>query len=177
MTIRCDITEEDYLNFNIFHLEHSDYAKKMQIATIIMELIVGIIIITAFISNTYVIFSILIVILLSIKYPIWGISRIKRILEKKINDRIGNESIGMTEITLKERTIEIVSKEDISYDDIERIEYSHGLFLIYIDSEKAIIIPNRAFVNESEKYEFFKIIQEKTGIKAPKVKKPKVQKI
>lgn len=161
MNIEYQLTMQDYLDFNIYHMNHSPSLKR----TLFIERFIGpIIFLISPILLTkgsaiplwywYCVFTILSLlwIVLFPKYINKSISRriTKMLNEGKNTGILGNHSLSITEKGIIDKTE--YSEEKFNF--IEKVVESDKHIFIYVSSLSACIIPNRIFNNLEAKQEF-----------------------
>ena len=168
MTIKFNISEEDYVNFNI---DHFHKIKPMKGSEFLLRFLLPLAMFILCVLMNVEHLILLIVILYAI---IWigffqkfmrrarKSSTLNFIRKGKANDFIGNQSV-----TLEDDAIEItnaVSLSKIKYQAVEDIYYSSNLYYIYVGAIKAVLVPYSAFSGEKQRQEFFDILYKKTGV-------------
>lgn len=164
MEINYELTEKDYLDFNVFHAENSPTIRR----SILIQRLIGpvIFLIMPFYATRYtgiplwywvIIFGTLGALWYSFypKYIKWEVSRrtSKLIKEGKDGKILGNKNIKLTPEGIYGTSL--YSEEKVKWDSIERIEETEDYIYIFISSISAFIIPIRAFndTNTKEKFE------------------------
>lgn len=169
--IEYELTKEDYLNFNLYHLNHSKMIKKSLFIQRYIVSIVFLIVPFIFSSITemplYVYFPVfaLIWLLWIIFYKkYFDRIAIKRI-EKMLNEGKNLCLLGKYSVeTNEDGFIEICpnGESKITWNGIDKVVENELYIFIYIDSVRAYIIPKRAFTNDNLKNEFLQSVTEKT---------------
>lgn len=169
MELVFELTEEDYINYNLAHSKKSPSMKR----SILIQRIIGpiIFVIAPFIiirfSDIPLWYWIMILGLASIfwfiyypKYATWEITRrVKKMLEEGNNENLFNKrSLVLTEKGIKE--VSSIGESHISWDKIVRLEETKDYLFIYISSVSAHIVPKRAFGNLNEQNDFINKITE-----------------
>lgn len=169
MELTFELTEEDYINYNISHSETSPSMKR----SILIQRILGpvIFVIMPFIIIQFTDIPLwywLIVFGLSsiawfIFYPKYVMrevtKRIKKMLEEGNNENLFNErSLVLTDEGITETSS--IGKSTISWNKIDRLEETEDYLYIYVSSVSAHIVPKRVFDNAREQEKFINKITE-----------------
>ena len=168
MKLEFSITEEDYIKFNIRHLDTSktyrnSIFKQRYILPIIFLIIPFFLVKISKIHflNWMTVYGALFVIWICFykKYFIW---KVKRSIKKRLREGNNNELLG-------KRTFEICDDEIIETTEygkgstniksVEDIFINDEYAFIYINRMQAYIIPLRAFENRQEKDNFIKYLK------------------
>jgi len=168
MIIEYELTKQDYIDFNINHMNNS---KSMKNSMLFQRFIIPVIylilpLFLKYISRIplwywYCIFLIFSVIWI-IRYPkIIEKSVIKRasklIDEGKATGIVGHHSVTYTNEGIVDKT----EFSETKYSVFERVVESENHIFIYVSSVMAYIIPLRAFKNQDEKLEFLSMLNSK----------------
>ena len=152
MNIHYELTEEDYINFNLYHIKHSKMGKRSLLLQRIVTPFLYIIVAYLFsmIGNlpflplfiTFFIVSALWVIF----YPKYFYRLIARnakkmIKEGKNDDLLGKHQLKMTEEGLVDTTANKETK--VTWTGITAIQEDDGYFFLYNSSVSAYILPKR----------------------------------
>jgi len=170
MILKYNVTEEDYINFNIEHFYRSkkmkstrDFTKFAPIITVFLFMFV----LTGYTFSWYIlaVTSVFAVMWIAIQHEMWKMSFIKR-SRTHIENR-GASFLGEQEMNLTEEYIEVTNSKTFTktpYSAIEKACYGHNTIYLYISVIEAFLIPISAFSNEEEKKNFFDVLTEKTGL-------------
>lgn len=162
MEIRYAMTEEDYINFNIHHINNSSSQKKMIfMIRYIIPLLAGIFIyyIGAVVQKQskiyWMIIASLYLILWAIYYPKQHRKNIVRQIKKMLKE--GDNTSLFMEKTLKieDDTIEVVdecSSEKTLKSNISHVKIYDDMIVIYLNSLSAHVIPKRYLNRETEEF-------------------------
>jgi len=163
MKLNYELTEQDYLDFNIYHSKHSPTIKK----SILLQRALGpvVFLIAPFlairITNIPLWYWLAIFFISSIiwfvfypKYFNWELSRrVSKLLNEGKNlDMVGSRSINLTQDGLIESTPHSESK--VGWDMVEMINETEDYIYIYISAVSAYIVPIRVFKDAKEKETF-----------------------
>lgn len=163
MKLEFNITEEDYINFNIHHMDISKtyrrtIFKQRYIVPIIFLIVPFVLDKISKIPFSYwmAIYGGLYIIWACFykKYIIW---KVKKSIKKKLNE--GNNNGVLGEKTFEICEDEIIetsefSKSSTNIKSVEDIFINEEYIYIYINHMQAYIVPIRAFINEKGKKEF-----------------------
>lgn len=170
MEINYNITEEDYVNFNIYHNQNSKFMKRTILTMIIMIPVIFILLdyirLKRITPVSVVISLILAVLAYLLKNKVLTFivkTSVKQMMrEGKINEFIGNHNV-----TLSDNTIRLKDKyqtQEFSYDAVQSIRYDFkGYLVVYVGTLSAILIPESAFKNKDEERNFTDYISERAG--------------
>ena len=169
MTIEYNVSEQDYLNFNLFHLNNSKQMKNTKLAlkygTVILCLVLLLVLFWGQIA-AQIAGGVVIIIWIAVFSKFWDYLA-KQTVKKQINEGKANDFIGPQKLTLKDDCIEEVSINStttVQYTAVERIEYGYECIFVYVGAIAAYIIPNSAFTDTEQRNKFTSILKEKTGI-------------
>lgn len=168
--VEYDLTKEDYIAFNMHHIDHSPTIKR---SLFIQRYVVALVFLAfPFIySNVSGVPLLLPIIIYGAVFIIWILfypryftaSMKKRIL--KMIDEGGNASLfGPRSFTLSETGVEEVSDQGesrSSWRSIEKIDETVDHIYVYISSINAYLIPTRAFQDITQKNMFLERLKEK----------------
>ena len=177
MKIDYQLTKQDYIDYNIYHMSHSDTIRRSlfgqrYLISIIFLIMPFMLIKISDIHLWYWLSTFIIVYILWIifypKYLRWYIiRRISRMLDEGKNvDMLGDHSFLLTEDGVIDITNFSESKNN--WNVIENIVVTREHIFIYINAVMAYIIPIRAFININQKNEFINTLNnmtEKTKVK------------
>lgn len=161
MEFKYDLTEEDYIHFNLFHLKNSETANR---ALTIQRWIGPIIfIISVFVLSkisdlpflvlfiTFLIMSILWIFF----YPKYFYNHVIRHVKKMINEGKNSSLLGEHKMTLTEEgIIDITTNGEtkVNWSGIETYKEDNDYFYLYNSSVSAYILPKRKIPNEEIKH-------------------------
>ena len=166
------LTEEDYLNFNIFHLYNDPSSKKN---LLIIRICLNVILFSALIFQIFVsrdiaaiivtaVLLVIPVVLLNVFYnKYWEFMTKKQIRSMKKNGKLPFSPESLLEF-YDNYSVEITpyTKTEHNYSSFERIYLSeHRYIYIYISSVQAYIIPLSAFSSEEHFNGFMNFISTK----------------
>ncbi len=163
MNIHYELTEEDYINFNLYHIKHSKMGKRSLLLQRIISPFIFIIgaYLFAVIGNlpflplffTFAVMSILSVIFYpKYFYGLIALNAKKMIKEGKNDDLLGNHQLQLTDEGLIDTT---ANKETtVTWAGINTIQEDDGYFYLYASSVSAYILPKRELdhVDEVRQY-------------------------
>lgn len=163
MELEFQLTEEDYVNFNMDHAKKSETMKK----SILIQRILGPIIfmvapfvITRF-SDIPLWYWLIVFIILSFiwffYYPNYAEWEIKRRVKKMFTEGNNENLFNVRKLIVDgERLSEIsaIGESKVSWDKVISLDESEDYLYIYLSSVSAHIIPKRVFKNIQEQEEF-----------------------
>ena len=172
MKLHYTLTQDNYLDFNIFHTLNSAPAKALLRKTRTQPPVVWLLAFLVFCGYSlytsgqlptvlaYIILSMSV--LWYVLYPLCH----RKTLEWRLKRRLaggGQEAMG--EVTLEAlnnrlRAEDAGGVKEVPYDDIERLVENKGCLYIYIGENSAFIVPLAAFANEEAHREFRKNLDE-----------------
>jgi Ca2+/Na+ antiporter len=168
MEIKYALTREDFVSFNMYHIENSKTTKqslfRQQYVIPIIYLIIPFIFsrVTDIPFIFWMITFLAIFILWIIFYPRYFKNYVKRNIEKMIDEGRNENLFGPVILTLEEAGISETSNSGVSmanWSSIERVEETKTHILIYLNAVSAAIVPLRAFADTDEKNEFLKTLK------------------
>lgn len=165
MEIKYEITEEDYINLNLYHAKSLGHYKKGLNVLKVLLVIICVLLILA-LSLRALDFKLLIAFIVVTTANLLFIIRFDKIYEKLIRKTIkanlkakDNSSLfGKRTMLISDNEIKITSKhitEMISKESIKDIKIYDDMILIYLSSVKVSFIPTR-YLNEETKEELLK---------------------
>lgn len=159
MKIDYDLTEEDYLNFNMYHVKNSKTAMKSlklqrflgPIFFIVFAYIFSVIAETE-ILGLFIVFLIIGVLWFAF-YPKYFYSHVKRQTKKMIQEGeneglLGEHHLLMTDEGITETTS--TSETKVGWESLKEFKEDDDNFYLYNSSLSAIILPKRDVANEEE---------------------------
>jgi hypothetical protein len=167
MKIEYDITKDDFMSFNMHHLENSETTKKTlfkqrYIVPIIYLVMPFILIRVTFVPLIFwLIPSVAAIILWITFYPRYFMSFTRRNIEKLLKEGNNQNLFGPVSVSLEDEGIREISNQGESkakWSSIEKIEETKTHIYIYLSAISAAIIPLRAFSDINEKNEFLRIL-------------------
>ena len=166
MTIEYELTKDDYIGFNMYHIENSEKIKKTiffqrYIMSLILPLAPLIIVLTT--NKTFgqwYFYFIMVWVLWVVFYEKNFKRSIKRKLIKMASKGGANGIIGHHKLTLTEDKIIEHKIEDLSYDKsiINKVGETDSHIFIYISDINAYVVPKSAFENKKEEEKFKKLL-------------------
>lgn len=163
MKIEFELNKQDYINFNLNHLRHSDelkrtIAKQRYVIPVIYLTIPFILDRFAAIPLWYglTIFSVLAVIWAAF-YPQYYKWRVARLVSKMIDEGNNIGMLGKRCISLTEAGIVDTGESDESktnWESVESIEETEEYIYVYNSAISAYLIPKRSFSSISEQESF-----------------------
>ncbi len=161
MKINFEIAKEDYINFNIYHLENSKAQKKtFNTHRYIMPLIFSIPLYCIAVSSLEKsrIYGITVAIIFSVVWILRYPKRYKKIIAKSVDKNLSegdNSSIfGKKSLEIIDETLVIKGdsiSETVLIESIKEIKVYKDMILIYISGFAAHIIPRRYLDEDTEK--------------------------
>lgn len=174
MTINYTLTEDDYVEFNAFHIRNMASVRKQRM---MLNLSVPIILLCVAIIYLLLVRPVTFVPVISMYFIIcliWVLAlsfffgrEVKKQIRSKIAEDEGNLYTGDCVIALGEDRIIGSNNFQITeafYNNIERVSFDQNRLYIYKGDFSAFIIPHNAFDNSKHEDEFIKIIKDKAGI-------------
>lgn len=164
MKIYYELTEEDYLHFNLFHVKQSKAAiKSLNIQRFLMPVFF---IIAAFIffgiGDMPLVFPLIIFGLIStlwiVFYPKYFYRLIMRQSKKMLKEGKNDGLLGEQQITLSGEGIVYLtsnSESQVKWSGIKKIVEDRDFFYLYNSSISAYILPKRALSNVGEARDIF----------------------
>jgi len=163
MHINYQLTKQDYIDFNIFHMSYSNTIRQ---ALFIQRYIISIVFLIApfivakvtDIPLWYWAIAFIVIYLLWIifypKYFRWSAARrISRMIDEGKNaDMLGNQSLTLTEDAIV--NISNFSESKTNWHTVENVVETKEHIFIYISAVMAYIIPIRIFESVNQKNEF-----------------------
>lgn len=160
MKIDYQLTKQDYIDFNIFHMNHSKTIKKtLFIHRYIVSLVfLALPFVLSGVSYIPIVFwlvpSVVVYILWVIFYPKYFIGIVKRRLSKMLDEGkntipLGRQNISITDDGITEITDHSEAKH--GWNVVEDIFETKEHIFVYISAVTAHIIPVRAFKSAEEK--------------------------
>ena len=175
MELNYNVTKQDYVNFNIYHLNHSIIGKVFDVLLFLVfpAWIFIINIVDAIeIKDTservgYIVSGVIIALLFAFVFRL-----VKKILfpamiklqlkSGKKNDFIGPQTLILQDEYMEDINPHISSK--LPYQTIEKICYGYGCLYLYLGSVKGLIIPISEFIDDNQRIGFLNLLKKKAGL-------------
>ena len=168
MKLEFSIEEEDYINFNIFHLDNSKTLKNsilfQRYGVPIIFLVVPFVLVK--ISNipfsywmTW--FGMMFIVWVCF-YKKYFIFKMKRLIRKKLKEGKNQGLLGKRIIEINESELTEITeytKESVNIQGIENVVVNDKYIYAFINSSQAYIIPLRVFKDKDEQHEFIEYIK------------------
>ncbi len=172
MKIKYEITKDDYLKFNMYHLENSPSVKKeLRVHRFIIPLLL-VAVAGAFsllsgipITITFPIFLIL-AILWSVFYPKYYKKNALKNVSKVLEHGVQSQGTPRYVLNVKDDGIYATSGAGQTFnkwDDIIKFEETDSHMFLYVTEKVAHVVPIRAFKTDEEKNEFLNIVKANTN--------------
>lgn len=177
MTLKFNLSKEDYINYNLYYIKTSKQNRRVFITNKYLFPIIWLII--AFVFSIFIPDSMLVnlitwligTVLWLTFWPKSYYRRSRNYITKQINDGNTESLLGNKTITLNEETIDYSSENEVlssnasyKYSSVEKIGIDYNCIFIFVSSVSAIIIPLSAFENNEQKDNFLNIVSGKSGI-------------
>ena len=170
MRLDYELTKQDYIDFNIYHIKNSDTIKRsMLLQRYVMAALYLILpFLVASVTDiplwywfiAFVIAAVLWVAFYPRYFMSTTVKRISKMLEEGNNkDMLGQHSISLDDEGFRETSLNGESK--VSWSGVEKVGDTESHIFIYTSSIMAYIIPKRTFLDENTRLEFLKILNEK----------------
>ena len=160
MTLDFELNSKDYIDFNVYNLDNSATVKKSLLAARVLLsviiLIVGLSVVKRGNVIGYIYFAV-IWLLIMVFFPNGFRLRVKRRLEKILNEGNNAYFLGPWSIKLLEDgivTINTFSESKTKWEGVEKIIEAEEHIFIYVGIASAFIIPKRAFLDNKDIDEF-----------------------
>lgn len=173
MKLEYNLIKDDYIAFNMHHIETSPTIRKTLLIQQYGVALVFLVIPYFFsrISGTPMLLSYIVygAVFLAwiLYYPKYFMAVTKRRTLKMIDEGDNSSIYGMQSITLTDKGIEQESNTGESrtaWHAIERIDETREYIYIYIGTMNAYLVPNRAFDDDAQRAEFLRILREKMNL-------------
>jgi hypothetical protein len=168
MKLSYTVSEDDYIQYSIFHYENSK-AGKSQRKIFLVLLVVGLLGLDYLMNGRI---SLTLMATLTIFCGIWfafGKKLYRKFLaflvKQQLSEGKRNEFTGFRTLELLRDTIRMVGEQrtvEVPYESVERLANDNERLYVYIGSMSAFIIPLSVFANEEENQEFLRILKEKS---------------
>jgi len=176
VTIEYDLSEQDYINLNLYHAEHSKQGKKtawmMKLGIPLLTFIVFVV----FARHNVFDFGTAWTIGLGVVVAIAGVFLYPKLLQQIVSSSLRRAMsegkcsfIGPWKLTLQEDCIEEVSANTTAYTKysaVEKVGCGYDSLFVYIGAIQALVIPLSAFASDEQRDEFLAILKSKTGLSA-----------
>ncbi|MEF9951374.1 MAG: YcxB family protein [Clostridium sp.] len=167
MKIKYDITKDDYIKFNLYHLESSPNVKK----EIIIHRLVIPLLLVGLSAAFYVLLGmpmyigvplfVGIGILWSIFYPKFYRKNALKNVSKMIDNGLQSSGVSKNTINVLDEGIHSSSRAGQTinrWDEVKKVHETDEHIFIYVTEKIAHVVPKRAFENEEQEKEFIEII-------------------
>lgn len=172
MKIKYQITKDDYLEFNMYHLENSPSVKKelrvhkyiipllLIAAAAAFSLLTGMPLVITF--PIFLIFAVL----WSISYPKFYKQNAMKNVSRVLDHGVQSQGAPRYVLNLKEDGVYATSGAGQTFNkwsDIIKFEETDSHIFLYVTEKLAHVVPKRAFKTAEEKNEFLNIIKSNTN--------------
>lgn len=168
--VEYDLTKEDYIAFNMHHIDHSPTIKR---SLFIQRYIVALVFLAfPFIFSNMIgvplllpliVYGVIFIVWI-LYYPKYFTATTKKRILKMIDEGSNDNLFGPRTMTLSESGVEEVSdhgESRSSWRSIEKIDETADHIYIYISSINAYLVPIRAFEDKSQKDTFVERLKDK----------------
>ena len=180
MTVHYEVTEQDYVNFCLYHINASKSGKRLSMVMYrIIPFVFFLIPLVRLLSNLSNLSEVLVPLLgsffiavigalaflVSVKLtrtPLIRLSAKMQLKDGKSNDFIGPQTITLHEDCIEDTNAQMATR--INYSSIEKLCIGYDCLFIYIGALKGIIMPLRSFADMAQKNEFIHRLKQKTGL-------------
>jgi len=172
MEIEFKRTEEDFVEFNLFHISNSPSIKKQILWTRIILAIMPFVFIFVFYKNisiTDYAIQTIIALVLVFSYPSIYRSSSKSQTRKSLKEGNNKSLLGHNTIELTPEGIlgkSLAGESKINWSSVDKISQNDKYIFIYIGTVNALVIPKHAFSSNAEQKEFIDYINSNKGEKA-----------
>lgn len=168
MKLDYQLTEEDYIEFNLHHMSVSKAYKRAIFSQRCIFFLL-LLMLTFLFSRTSELHWSVWAVLFGIMYVFFILffpKRLKKLTENRIkkmlregdnSDFLGPQFLEITEAGISKKSNS--SEKKNGWDSVQKVEESKNLILIYVSSLSAYMIPKKVFENEEKKNEFLAMIQ------------------
>ncbi len=173
MKVEFNFTKEDYIAFNLHHIDTSPTIKR---SLLIQRYGVSLIflIVPYFFSRisgapwslSFIVYGAIFIAWI-IYYPKYFMHVTKNRVRKLIEEGDNSDIFGMHSVNLTEEGVEQISNSEeskASWSAIKRIDETPEYTYIYITAINAYLVPNRAFGGIIEKEAFMRILRERSNL-------------
>lgn len=163
ITLNYELTHEDYIEFNVYHVAHSEIMRRSLIlirfgVPILLVFIPFLLAKLTVIPFRYWMITLSIAALIHIwSYPKYADKTLRKKISKMLKEGKSKSLLGQMKMTISENGIWNVyahTESKSSWDVVERIVVTTKYVYIYIGSVAAYIVPFRAFSVAEEKSQF-----------------------
>ncbi|MEF9933982.1 MAG: YcxB family protein [Clostridium sp.] len=167
MKIKYDITKDDYIKFNMYHLESSSNVKKELVIHrfIIPMMLVGLsaafYVLTGLPLHIGVPLFLGIGIVWAVFYPKYYRKNALKNVSKVVDSGFQSSGVSKNTINVLDEGIHSSSRAGQTinrWDEVKKVHETDEYFFIYVTDKIAHVIPKRAFANKEEEHEFIEII-------------------
>lgn len=161
MELKFEITEEDYINFNLYHADSSkahknSYNLLRYVIPLLCSVLMYAIGTIAFKQPKvyWIIIALLFLLVWIITYPKQYKSLIKRTTKKVLKDGDNSSIFGHKTMVIDEDNIKVISEtstEITSKESVKEVKIYNDIILIYLSGFTAHIVPTRYLTEETKK--------------------------
>ena len=170
MKIDYTLTKEDYIAYNIHHIEHSPTLKRsinIQRYGLALIFLIFPFIIAGFtqipLQLWLIVYGTVFIVWIRF-YPKYFVNSTKKRILRLIEEGNNSSLFGPRSIIMTEEGVEEISEQGesrVTWNFIDRIEETQDYIYIYTSSVNAYVVPVRAFQNILEKNAFMEILKSK----------------
>lgn len=175
MVKQYELTRQDYLNYNLIHLDHSKTAKKtINLQRFLVPILyIVLAFLMAWIGDIPLLYWLIVFSVAAIGWIMFFPQYTKRVVSKRISKMLDEGEnkglLGKQELSLMDDGI-LVSNEykesKTKWNSIDNILVTDDYILVYVSAISAHIIPTRIFNNQADMNQFISLLNEKIVIKA-----------
>jgi len=167
MRFNVKITQENYLDFNVYHATHApNYLRSIIIMalTVPMAALAVALVVIDQISNNWI--WLLFAGVLSIYWAVTTPRRFRKVVRRhvqKITARY-NEFVGEFSLSLEPGQIVFVGpdvKGEYDYSKVEKVVWNKGCYYVIVGAVSALIVPENSFSSQLAEQEFLDALREK----------------
>lgn len=173
MKIEFERTQEDFLEFNLFHISHSPTIRRQ---VLLNQVAMGVLIFVGsiggiFLSVGYLPTSIYIVapvvsILASFAYPYIYRRSVIRQAQKLLKEGSNKSLLGHHEISLSSDGIfykSLAGETKLNWQSVEKVLQNDKYIFMYIGAINALVVPKSAFASSHQQKEFLDYVNSNAG--------------
>ena len=165
-----DLTRQDYIEFNIFHIFNSKSNLRtmwfVRISTLLLCLVIPFIFRIIVPSQTAFLITLVVLSALGIiefiNFPKQYKKRLSKSVNKMLDEGNNDNFLGTRTLTLSDQGIVKVIKDGTTtnlWSSVERLAVTDNYIFIYVSSIMAYIIPSRIFSDTSDKQTFINLVE------------------
>lgn len=170
MELQYNITEQDFVDYNIYFIEHDVLTQKTirKLSLMLAGLVVlggtALMYVVDSLTPVSVAVYLLLAVVCFFYAPVWFKRKARKNVHRTIQHAVNKHICGPKTLKLTEQGVQLVGESEDSlhpYTAFKRIETAQNQVYLYLDDISALIVPNNAFEQDADRLAFVKLLEDK----------------